>query len=126
MLLASGALVLAGAAPSPAPDRSAKTVDELSGLSPGKNQRCVSVQPGNFFTTSQSDPHILLYDDGKTVWASRLDQHCGFEPGQTVIPDTSASYYCHGDFVRAGSRVTLLPFGPTCVLGNFTPYRATK
>ena len=86
----------------------------------------MSVEPGALFHTSNSDPHLLLYDDGKTIWASTLDANCGFEPGESVVPDGSASYYCRGDFMRAGNRVTLLPFGRTCALGDFTPYKIAK
>ncbi len=124
------AIVAAGfavftAAPSPAPVASQK-ISELAGRAPGKPQRCVGVQPGMLFTTADWDPHLLIYDDGRTIWANSLEASCGFEPGQTVIPDESSSYYCRGDFVRAGNRITLSPFGQRCSLGNFTPYRSTK
>src|SRR5262245_10265474 len=99
---------------------------ELNGRTPGKPQRCVSVQPGSGFFTSDSDPHLLIYDDGKTVWASHLDASCGFGPSESIIPDENASYYCKGDFVRQGSRIELSPFGRRCALGNFTPYRVVK
>jgi len=99
---------------------------ELSGRTAGKPQRCVSVQPGTAFFTADSDPHLLLYDDGKTIWASRLEASCGFGPSESIIPDETASYYCKGDLVRQGNRIELSPFGRRCALGNFTPYRVSK
>jgi hypothetical protein len=99
---------------------------ELSGRTPGKPQRCVTLAPGAAFSTSDSDPHLLLYDDGKTIWASRLDSSCGFGPSESIIPDETAAYYCRGDFVRQGNRIELSPFGRRCALGNFVPYRAPK
>src|SRR3954470_9927288 len=92
------------AASSPAPNAALKPVAELAGRNPGKPQRCVPGQSGLLFRTSDADPYLLLYDDGKTVWASRLGPSCGFAPGQTVVPDATAAYYCRGDFVLAGSR----------------------
>jgi hypothetical protein len=122
------AVALAGscAGSQTAPVAAPKAVAELAGRSPGKSQRCVTGEPGVLFRVSDSDPHLLLYDDRKTIWASVLAPSCGFEAGQTVGPDVSASYYCHGDFVRARSRIALLPFGHTCVLGDFTPYSSAK
>jgi hypothetical protein len=121
----AAALAVLIAAPSPAPAPSQKVL-ELAGRAPGKPQRCIGGQPGLLFTTADSDGHLLLYDDGKTIWANSLEASCGFGAGQTVLPDESASYYCRGDFVRAGNRITLSPFGERCPLGNFTPYRSAK
>jgi hypothetical protein len=121
----SAGLAVFTAASSPPPVASQK-ITELAGRAPGKPQRCIGGQPGTLFATADSDPHLLLYDDGRTIWTNTLEASCGFEAGQTVIPDESASYYCRGDFVRAGNRITLSPFGQRCSLGNFTPYRSTK
>jgi hypothetical protein len=117
------ALVIATLACASAAPPQAKQVAELDGRAPGKPQRCVGVPPGGHFETSSEDPHLLLYDDGKTIWASRLDSSCGFGPAESVIPDTAASYYCQGDFVRQGGRIELSPFGKRCALNRFTPYR---
>jgi hypothetical protein len=119
----AAALTTSGAAPPPT--AVPPTVSELAGRTPGKTQRCVAGQPGLLFRMSESDPHLVLYDDGKKIWASNLGPSCGFEPGQTIVPDASASYYCKGDMVRAGSRITLIPRGH-CALGDFTPYAAAK
>jgi len=116
---------LAALAAAPAPPAASK-IAELQGRAPGKPQRCVSVTAGQLFSTADSDAHLLLYDDGKTIWASRLDASCSFGTGDSIIPDSPASFYCQGDFVRQGSRIELSPFGRRCALGNFTPYRPAK
>jgi hypothetical protein len=121
--LLAAAFVCSSAAPPSAPTASTSKVAELAKRTPGKPQRCINGQSGLVFRTADADPHLLLYDDGKTIWASNLGPGCGFEPGQTAVPDATASYYCRGDFVQAGSRETVLPFGRHCVLGEFTPYR---
>ena len=121
--LTFAALAAISAAPAPL---AMPKITELAGRAPGKPQRCVTLSAGQIFSTSNSDPHVLLYDDGKTIWASRLDASCGFGPGESIIPDTSASYYCHGDFVRQGGRIELSPFGARCALGDFVPYRNAK
>jgi hypothetical protein len=109
----------------PAPATPLK-VAELAGRIAGKPQRCFGAQSIQLFTTSASDPHVLLYDDGKTIWVSRLDASCEFGRGESIIPASAEAYYCRGDFVREGSRVQLNPFGRSCVLGDFTPYRSAK
>jgi hypothetical protein len=121
------ALACLSAAPPPAPPLAPKVVAELKGRTAGKPQRCVSVQPGVEFSTSDEDPHLLLYDDGRTIWANNLGAGCGFGPSEPVVPaGESASFYCRGDFVKAGSRMSVSPFGQRCVLGDFTPYRNAK
>jgi hypothetical protein len=122
LALAAAALAAIAATPLAMPQ-----VAELQGRAPGKPQRCLGMRPGASFATADADPHILIYDDGKTVWANRLDASCNFDPGETIIADQPAAYYCHGDFVRKGSsRVELNPFGRRCALGNFVPYRTAK
>lgn len=77
------ALALSGAAPRNA-------VTELAGRNPGKTQRCISFKPGSLFTVSRSDAHVLLYEDGETLWATKLAASCGFQAGQTAVPDSNA------------------------------------
>jgi hypothetical protein len=120
------AFAAAAAAPSATPLAGQANVAELQGRIAGKPQQCIPGEPGILFSTADSDPHLLFYDDGKTVWANSLSPSCGFGPGETVVPDASASYYCSGDFVRQGRRIELSPFGQRCALGKFTPYRTAK
>ena len=97
---------------------------ELAGRTAGKAKRCIAVDPRQLFIVSRSDPHVLLYEHGDKIWATRLDASCGFEAGRTVVPDTMAHQQCKGDLVRMGGRITLIPFGELCMLGDFTPYTA--
>ena len=97
---------------------------ELAGRTAGKAQRCIPFDPRHLFTLSRSDPHVLLYERGDRIWATRLDPSCGFEAGRTVTQDAIANNACKGDLVRMGGRVTLIPFGELCTLGDFTPYTA--
>jgi hypothetical protein len=124
-ILAFALLSAYSASPRPASVAPTK-VAELAGRTAGKPQRCLGAQSIQLFTTSASDPHVLLYDDGKTIWVSQLDASCEFGPSETIIPTSAEPYYCRGDFVRQGSRVQLNPFGRSCVLGDFTPYRSAK
>ena len=119
------AFTIVSAAPPPTAPAAPGLASELTGRTAGKPQRCVSGTPGILFRTSDSDPALLLYDDGKTVWASNLGPTCGYGPSESVVPDASASYYCKGDFVRAGGRNVIIP-ARRCTLGDFTPWRAAK
>jgi len=120
ILIASSATLSAASSPTPS-----QTIAELQGRVPGKPQRCMPAQPGVLFSPADSDPHLLLFDDGKTIWANRLPADCGYEDGQTAVPDAPGSFYCKGDLVTAGGRITLFP-GHRCPLGDFTPWRTPK
>ena len=124
--LAFAFAALAAIVAAPAPPRHPSKVAELLGRSPGKPQRCLGIPQGTMFTTEVSDPHLLIYDDGKTVWANQLNSTCDFRLGDSIIADEPASYHCHGDFVRQGKPMGLNPFGRRCTLGDFVPYRKAK
>jgi hypothetical protein len=125
--IAVAAIVTVSAAPPPrtvVPPAQSNIAD-LQGRVAGKKQRCISAEGDMLFHTSDQAPNLLLWDDGKTLWVSDLGKSCGIEGGESVIPDTRASYYCKGDFVRVGDRISILP-GRHCALGDFTPWRAAK
>lgn len=122
-----GIVILAGALAASSAALTAPTSGqpkELAGRTAGTAKRCIPFDPQRLFTVSRSDSHVLLYDDGEKIWATRLDASCGFEAGRTVTPDTAANTACKGDVVRMGGRITLIPFGELCMLGDFTPYSA--
>jgi hypothetical protein len=125
IIVAAISSIAAGPTPLPAPAQPQSQIADLQGRVAGKRQNCVSAQGDMLFHTSDQAPNLLLWDDGKTVWVSDLGKSCGIEGGESVIPDTQASYYCKGDFVRVGDRISILP-GRHCALGDFTPWRTTK
>ena len=112
--------VLAGSAPP------AAVPIEAKGRVAGKTQRCLPGPRDVIFDVSSSDPSLLLHDDGKGIWVTQVGPGCHLEAGQTVIPDTLASYYCSGDLVRLGGARNLFPASSYCALGNFTPFSAAK
>jgi hypothetical protein len=122
VLIALSAASCSGSAPEPVAAPPQK-VSELAGRTEGKTQRCLPGPRGVLFRVSGSDPNALIFDDGKRIWVSRMAANCQYEPGRTVVPDTLAAYYCSGDMVREGRRVTLTP-SRYCALGSFTSYAA--
>lgn len=122
VLIALAATSCSRSAPEPVAAPKQK-MSELAGRTEGKSQRCLPGPRDVLFRVSDSDPNALVFDDGKTIWVSHMAANCQYEPGRTVIPDTLAAYYCSGDMVREGGRVTLMP-SRYCALGSFTPYAA--
>jgi hypothetical protein len=120
MVMAALAIALAGA--QPVVPVGAKSPAELAGRTPGKPQRCVGAQSAATFRVADSDPHLLLYGEGKTIFATNVGPNCDFADSGIARPETTASFYCKGDFVRAPGPLNLLP-GRHCVLGEFVPYR---
>ena len=93
---------------------------ELGGRAVGASQRCIPEQPHQGFRVADFDRHILLYGSGKTVWVTHLQGLCGFSNDDQLISDAWGSQYCSGQVVRSLdlSRAE----GPSCVIGEFTPY----
>jgi hypothetical protein len=65
---------------------------------------------------------MLLYGRGTTIWASRLEPGCGFSHNDTLITESHDGRYCKGDLVRSNNGISNIP-GPTCVFGEFVPYK---
>ena len=70
---------------------------------------------------ADGDRHMLLYGSGKTIWANPLGS-CRFGYDDVLIVEPVGSYFCRGDLVRSVDRFSRIP-GPTCVLGDFIPYK---
>jgi hypothetical protein len=75
----------------------------------------------NSLRPSENDPHTLIYGSGRTIWANNLRQ-CRFGQDDVLVTEPFGSNHCQGDLVRSFDRVTRAP-GPTCVLGEFVPFR---
>ena len=118
-ILPSVALVLASCAPSPPAAQG--PASELAGRVAGPPKSCVSITPPQSLRISDRDPHLLIYGDGRTVWANPLGPHCSFRYDDVLVTQPTGSQYCRGDIVRSIDRYSHIP-GPACVLGDFIPY----
>jgi hypothetical protein len=119
-------LLLVGgcAAPEPSgPTREAEALQrDLAGRTAGSPQSCIPAS-----NSAQSlrtvDARTIVYETGRALWVNRLDSDClGMRPMDALIVDVHGSQYCRGDRFRPVSTGNMIP-GPTCVLGDFTPYR---
>ncbi|WP_447761723.1 hypothetical protein [Sphingopyxis panaciterrae] len=104
--------------------KQAKTLDkQLGGKVPGKPERCLP----SFRTTDtiRVSDNILLYRSGSNlVYRNDLKSSC---PGLARDSDIMVirqfgSSTCSGDFFHLVDRTSGIR-GPTCVLGEFVPYR---
>ncbi|HYG30182.1 MAG TPA: DUF6491 family protein [Allosphingosinicella sp.] len=87
----------------------------------GEPDRCVS----RIGSTSLHpvDRRTLVYDTPGTLWVNRLRAECpGLRPDSLIVIEASGESYCRNDRFRAVERGSSIP-GPTCLLGDFTPYR---
>jgi len=118
-------LILAGCA---APGAQGPTRDqeelsrELAGRVAGAPERCISATPASAGLTIV-DKRTLTYRQGGTIWVNRLESECpGLRPLDTLIVEVQGSQYCRLDRFRSVSGGSTIA-GPTCFLGDFTPYR---
>ena len=106
---------------SPPPAATPGVIPELAGRTAGPAQDCVT----NDSTTSLRivDGRTMLYGSGSTLWLNRLAVECpAARPSDILVTFPTGSQYCRGDIVRTLDRSTHIP-GPSCVLGDFIPYR---
>jgi hypothetical protein len=114
------ALVL-GSCAAPPPSAQQRAPDqELAGRVAGAPEHCVSINSQQSLRVSESDRHVLLYGNGRTLWANNLGQ-CSFGPDDVLVTEPFGPSYCRGDLVRSIDRSSRIP-GPACVLGDFIPY----
>lgn len=106
-------------APPPAPERQGPP-SELAGRAAGAPQPCVSIRQTESLRISENNPHVLVYGNGRTVWANNLGQ-CRFGFDDVLVTEPFGSSFCRGDIVRSFDRVSRIP-GPACVLSDFVPY----
>ncbi len=118
-------LVLAGcAAPTmDGPSRDQEALNrELAGRVAGETVSCISPATSSAGLTIV-DNQTLVYRDGRTLWVNRLRAPCpGLRPLDTLIVEVQGRGYCRHDRFRSLQSGSTIP-GPTCLLGDFTPYR---
>jgi hypothetical protein len=95
---------------------------ELAGRTAGPAQACIPIVRTEPLRLAEGDTHMLLYGRGTTIWANSLGPGCGFSYSDTLITESHDGRYCRGDLVRSTDGISRVP-GPTCVLGEFVPYK---
>jgi hypothetical protein len=117
------ALPAACAAPQPAAAPAPRQqAGELAGRTAGAPQDCIPIYRTEALRVADGDTHLLLYGRGSTIWASSLGPGCGFSHSDVLITESHDGRYCRGDLVRSTDGMSRVP-GPTCVLGEFVPYK---
>jgi hypothetical protein len=92
-----------------------------AGRTPGPPQSCINSQPG--YSLQAVDSTTITYGSGSTLYVNRLGPCPGLRELSTIIVvSSSGSQYCRGDRIRANEPGSIIP-GPTCNLGDWTPYR---
>lgn len=131
-MLIAPAILLAGcgevdSTPKALTEKQAKVLDkQLAGKVAEAPVDCINNDHATNLVRVSDD--ILLYrTSGRLVYKNQLKGSC---PGlardsDIVVTETFGSKYCKGDLVRLVDRTSGIP-GPTCLLGEFTPYRKPK
>lgn len=117
----SVAILLSFALAAFAAPQQASAPSELANRIAGKPERCTLIQAGEALRVSDTDPHLLLYGRGRTIWANRVTPACGINRNDILVTDPIGPNYCRGDLVRSFDRVNKVP-GAACKLGDFVPY----
>ncbi len=118
LLLLTAACAATGGAPS---SGEADPARELAGRTAGKPRACVPASSGTSLVARGRQ--ALVYDQGDTIWVSRLAAPCpGLDEMSQIVIELHGSQYCRGDHFRARHAGQSLS-GPICVLESFTPYR---
>ena len=111
--------------PAPLTEKQAKQVEELlGGKVAGKPQQCLdSFRNSNAIRVS--DDFLIYRVSSKLVYRNELRSSC---PGladddDIIVIRNFGSGHCSGDLFQLVDRYSGIP-GPTCVLGEFVPYKS--
>jgi hypothetical protein len=115
-------VLLAGSCAGPQPEEPQRAPLELAGRTAGTPERCVSIEQSESLRPSDTNRHVLVYGSGRTLWANHLGPSCGFGRDDVLVTEPIGSYHCRGDIVRSIDRYSRIP-GPSCILGDWVPYR---
>ena len=113
------ALTLAGCTrPVVPPDALTSTI---AGRTAGPPQSCVLTEPHE--SIRAIDSATVAYGNPTTIYVNRLGGPCpGLAKSGSIIVYSNGGHYCRGDWIRALEPNSTIP-GPTCILGNWVPYR---
>lgn len=117
LCLASAAAFVASCAPAPQTSVP-EVIPQIAGRVAGPPQSCVPIQ--SVSDMHLETPHAFVYTNGPVVWVSATN--CPSSADDIPVFHPTASEHCRGDIVRMVDRTTQMP-GPSCILGDFVPYR---
>jgi len=112
------ALLGTSCAPS-APVGGPTPIPEIAGRTAGPPESCVRNDSSSsvHFTNGSA----LVFTSGSTVWLNTT--RCpALTDNDLPVFQLYGSQYCRGDIVKTVDRYSGIP-GPSCVLGDFIPYR---
>lgn len=120
MLIAAAATIASCTRPATPPG--SDFARETAGRVAGPAQSCVSTSPAQNLRVL--DPQTLAYGWGRTVYVNHLRSPCpAIAQLNTIIVEPGlGGSYCSGDRVR-GLEPGAIIAGPTCILGDWVPYR---
>lgn len=106
------------------PDQLALLDRHLGGKVAGEPVSCIPSTSGSMETIRVSDSVLLYRVSGRLVYKNDLRSSCpGLARDNDVIVSRSfGTGPCRGDIIRLVDRASGIG-GPSCSLGNFTPYR---
>jgi hypothetical protein len=109
------------------PKQAERLDKELAGKVAGEPVNCLNGAGRNFNTIRVSDDIILYRASGKLVYRNTLRGSC---PGlarddDIMVVRSYGAGTCRGDFFHLVDRASGIR-GPTCVFGEFIPYRTAK
>jgi len=95
----------------------------LNGKTPGDPQPCITTRPNT--QSSIIGNQAILYRVGRTVYRNDLDGACPIlRSSSTLVSQRyGSSRLCSGEIMQIMDPHSGVSFG-SCVLGEFTPYRA--
>ena len=120
MLIAAAATIASCTRPATPPG--SDFARETAGRIAGPAQSCVSTSPAQNLRVL--DPQTLAYGWGRTVYVNHLRSPCPAvaQLNTLIVEPGLAGSYCSGDRVR-GLEPGAIIAGPTCLLGDWVPYR---
>jgi hypothetical protein len=95
----------------------------IAGYTAGAPESCVVAEAAR--NVVANDPATLVYDRGSVIYINRLADACpGLRESSTIVVlGSNGGQYCRGDRFRTREFQVTAVTGPTCILGEWTPYR---